>query len=315
MNKTTGSNTPGGRPGLLENPHSIEFGPTDSGEDQLLHLIDPFTRRARVSRSPPGESSRSSKTIPTTPQGNKPINAENCTAALLTEMKKMQAENEELRKKLSNIELLTSHLQNEVKELVKENKDLKKELKSKPQEKCREYLTDEEELLRETDWIIKEKERPSKKRKAVSSPVISPGKSPTKGKEKVTKNKVTPTQPDIKKERPPPPINIIGIASFAEVKTLLNSVSSKNYKIVAWNNDVWKIHTTDSDTYRALAKKLSETQIQWFTYEDKNNRPIKVMARGLHPTCDRQSIIEDLQQKGMHLLDAVNILKKREKNR
>lgn len=34
------------------------------------------------------------------------------------------------------------------------------------------------------------------------------------------------------------------------------------------------------------------------------------MARGLHATCEKEDILEDLQQKDLKILDAVNIIKK-----
>ena len=70
----------------------------------------------------------------------------------------------------------------------------------------------------------------------------------------------------------------------------------------------------DSDSYRELASKLSAEKKQWYTYEDKKQRPIKVMARGLQPTCERQDIMMDLQQKGLKIIDAVKeVSSKKEK--
>lgn len=43
---------------------------------------------------------------------------------------------------------------------------------------------------------------------------------------------------------------------------------------------------------------------------NKNDRQIKVMARGLHPSCNKDVIITDLNIKGFNTCDAVNILKK-----
>lgn len=42
----------------------------------------------------------------------------------------------------------------------------------------------------------------------------------------------------------------------------MNTIAAKKYGIVALNNNIWKINTHDSDTYRALAKKLNEDAIQ-----------------------------------------------------
>lgn len=39
-------------------------------------------------------------------------------------------------------------------------------------------------------------------------------------------------------------------------------------------------------------------------------RPIKVMAKGLHSSCDEKKIIQDLKAKGLKILEAKNIIKK-----
>lgn len=57
-------------------------------------------------------------------------------------------------------------------------------------------------------------------------------------------------------------------------------------------------------------KKLKSEQHQWYTYENKTERPIKVIARGLHASCTKEDIVEDLQQKGLKIIDATYIIKK-----
>lgn len=177
---------------------------------------------------------------------------------------------------------------------------------SSKSEELRDYYTDEEELERETNWVLKKK-RFSRKRKTESSPEVAQ----TSAKETQNYGEQKRSQP---KERPPPPINITGITNYDIVHTLMKTVTNKDYKITALNNNIWKINTPDSDIYRALMTKLKREQLQWFTYENKNVRPIKVMARGLHATCAKEDIIENLQQKELKILDATNIIKKEKIN-
>lgn len=293
---------------VLENPPSTEVGQSDSGDDHLLLARDPFMQSAGAPRSPPtGVSNAQTKT----PAGNKERGMNNNVTAIQDGFKRIEQENHELKEKLRQLEQTTSMLYNEVKRLTEENEELKNSInhKSKKTNEINsdltllKFSTDEEELQRETDWVLKKKKRPAKKRKAESSPECKTDQSPKKGGEKTAKSK----------EQPPPPINISGLANFSEVKLLMSAVTTKEYKIVSLNNDIWKILTPDADTYRSLAKKLSEDSIQWYTYESKDKRPIKVMARGLHPTCDKQDIIEDLQKKGLKIIDAANIIKKERK--
>ncbi|KMQ91628.1 rna polymerase ii elongation factor ell3 [Lasius niger] len=104
MDKTKlGNTTPGGRPvKKLENPPSAEVGPMNSGEGQLLLGKDSFRRSALETRSPVTGATRVNHSI--------------------------EKENEELRNKLSKIELLTIQLGKEITALKEENIALKKAL-------------------------------------------------------------------------------------------------------------------------------------------------------------------------------------------
>lgn len=318
MDKTHGSITPGGRPDTLENPPSnMEVGPKDSGEDQLSLQENPFMRRSALTRTPPGAAGSGKHTA----ERNDVVVAKNVE-------KNIGEENADLRNKLTVMEGMLTQLQAQVSRLMQENVELKTALGKMRQtnetnmcgsentDRAKIYETDEEELERETDWIIKTNKRKTKKRKAESSPEASAEIHLALKQSTSSENHVVQKHEEIKemggrrKEVPPPPINVVGMSHFAEVKALLSSVPSSKYKIIALSNNVWRLLMSDSDTYRAMVSKLTKEKVQWYTYEDKNCRPVKVMARGLHPTCEKEDILADLQEKGFKIIDAVNILKK-----
>lgn len=76
------------------------------------------------------------------------------------------------------------------------------------------------------------------------------------------------------------------------------------------NNEQVKVNVEDSDEYRKLTKFLNGTYLL-HTYENKQTRPIKVVAKKLHHICKPERIIENLRSKGYELLDAVHILSTR----
>jgi len=298
MSNTSGGTWLLGTPNTqFANQPSNEAGSIDSVVSQSL--LYPFVSSAKMPRSPP-----------------RPIKGTN----------QQENENAELRRKLSEIEKITSQLSEEIAKLKKENEELKKYNQMETSEtpltiynessvniaQNIEFHTDEDELERDTQWILKKKNRPAKKRKAESSPEVggnsranvTDNTNPVLHQQKEQQPKVIP------KVRAPPPINVVGVTEFANIQSIMKAVSNKEYKVVSLNNNVWKINTQDPDSYRALATKLNEEGKEWYTYEDKNNRGIKVMARGLHPTCLKEDIIEDLKSKGMQIEDAVNILKR-----
>lgn len=349
MSTTYGKNTPGGS-GNTINPPSKEEGLKDSGGGKpLLSLFsqseeNPFQRKNNILRSPTSKQRNISTTEASRSHpGSKVHENFSFKSPEATDTNsKLEEENRELRDKLDKLENIIQvieKLKEEVNALKKENEKLKSNCNTditeiaKLNRACC-YSTDEEELERETDWILKKK-RPSKrskKRSAESSPdYCEPEKPSTTGAgNKNNREKHSPVttaagnkinkenQPPAaaapanknNKEKQPPPINIIGVTNYSDIQFLMKSVTDKEYKVTALNNDVWKINTFDSDTYRTLSMKLKVEGIQWFSYEDKNSRPINVMARGLHPTCAIDDIISDLKSKGLKVLNAVNIIKK-----
>lgn len=59
------------------------------------------------------------------------------------------------------------------------------------------------------------------------------------------------------------------------------------------NNEQVKVNVEDSDEFRKLTKIFS--MYYWHTYENKQTRLIKVVAKKLHYSCKSEKIIEDLR--------------------
>lgn len=174
------------------------------------------------------------------------------------------------------------------------------------------YVTDEEELERETNWIVQR----SKKNRSTANKV-----NQDQGNKQYNPPKTNSENNNINKQNAvkqgwvdkPPPINVVGVTSYEGIKNILKSANVQNVTITSLNNNVWKINTSDSTGYRNLSATLNSMKFEWYTYENKTERPNKVIIRGLHHTCTKEDIIEDLQNKGFNPLDAVNILKKERK--
>ena len=205
-------------------------------------------------------------------------------------------------------------LQETVQKLCLEIEAMKNKYENIPvEEEKKNYSTDEDQLERDTDWILKEnKKRKAKKakierdlsikRKAESSPEVENCQSPQNNESKISQN----IQEKVPKTKPPPPINITNVDSFQAIKEILKG-ATQNYKLTSLNNNTWKVNMPDADSYRGLTNQLNENGLKWYTYEDKNTRPIKIVARGLHHSCSKEEIIEDLQNKNKKIQDAVNI--------
>lgn len=125
--KTNGINTPSGRPCNLKTPpSSMEVGPMDSGEGQLLHA-DPFQKSSMLRRSPPLENNVLSQKIYQRSHkeqqiyntwkaaANEEVNAMYRVDQLQTQVDNMHKMYEELSKKYSQIEnRLPSYIEEKV---------------------------------------------------------------------------------------------------------------------------------------------------------------------------------------------------------
>lgn len=216
--------------------------------------------------------------------------------------------------RLNMFEKMCENLQKQVEHLKKENQLLKDSLNangrseinlSKPvTENVMDYHTDEEELARETDWILcKGKKKASKKRKAESSPDIESVSVP-----------IVKPKPKVKANKPKlPPVILSNIKDFSPVQNLMCSQNIK-YEMKLLNNNQLSITVTSEDDYRTLTKAINTAKFEWHSYENKATRPCKVIVRGLHPTCKPEIIIEDLKQSGFNILGVVNLTKKKKEN-
>lgn len=209
-------------------------------------------------------------------------------------------ENKSLQARIIQIEELCRNLKQEIVSLKAENMKLRNNRGNTPSKQT-EYFTDEEDLSRETDWILKKNKRVHKKRKAESSPEIlnEPLEDKIEGDVKKTS----------KRESKPPPVIISNLANYNVINKALESKNLK-FKANIMNNKQVKINVETDNEYRELTKWLNEAKIEWHTYENKQNRPIRVMVRGLHPTCDPKDIMVELANKGFDVLDVVNKIKK-----
>lgn len=169
------------------------------------------------------------------------------------------------------------------------------------------YQTDEEELARETEWIIqKNKKKRSKKVKDVSSSENSKeNKCPT---EQNIRNINVNQQLNDDKLRPPP-IMISGVNDFLKFHQDIKEIVKDSFLVKMLSSETYKVNTFNSEDYRKLTKHLSESGTSWHSYENKGTRPIKVMVKNLHHSCDINLIIHDLQQQGYKVIEAINKLK------
>lgn len=158
------------------------------------------------------------------------------------------------------------------------------------------YCTDDDLLAKETEWL-RAKSR-NKKRKLNTT--LSP---PTK-EDNPTNNTSDPI-PQKRKNPPLPPVIVDGIKSYNKFhEKLVKILPNREFKLKLLGEDSFKINLINVEDYRVLTKELNKENFTWHSYENKQIRPIRVMAKKLHRSCDSESIVEDLRNRGFKILNA-----------
>ena len=253
-----------------------------------------------------------------------------------------------LFKKLTKQYSQNEYMYKTIQQLEKELKEVKEEVMSLRNERNElisdvgcghtEYGTDEEQLQKDIGWI-QPRERNRKKRKMNESPEKSLRLTQKKEEVKIqpegddlaketewirkksklrneTKSSYNPqpgsssekkeAQTQNKKVRPPP-IIIYDENNYQILRErLCKKITQFEAKILG--NGTFKINVPNEETYRDATRYLNEEHINWSSYENKQNRPIKVMIKKLPETCEPEAIAEELNERGFHVLDVVNIL-------
>lgn len=209
-----------------------------------------------------------------------------------------KTQREELQNLVQDLKEQVVKLQQELKNIQEQNHAAKiQDVDKKGPENTIQYETDEEELARETEWI-RQKSRKKRKLNATLSPPSQQGSKcnePDKEKQK------------IKKVPLPPPIVVENIKNYQSFYDFLSTTLGKDsFTAKMMIGDSVKINANNEDSYRAIATLLRQQNYLWHSYENKQDRPIRVMAKNLHFSCLPERIIEDLAAKGFKIEDAVN---------
>lgn len=113
--------------------------------------------------------------------------------------------------------------------------------------------------------------------------------------------------------RKPPPIMISGMKDYNVLYKTVGEHVQSEFTIKLLNTEVYKINTSNSTDYRNLTAFLSTSKAIWYTYQDKQSRPIRVIVKDLHHSCLAVDIVDDLKRKGFKIMNAVNKLQYRTK--
>lgn len=210
---------------------------------------------------------------------------------------------EKLEVLVNDLKVQVQSLQQQLENLHQENQCSKGQKRNEPTEQAKsnikfaqseiEYCTDEDELAKETEWI-RAKSRKKRKLNISLSPQQQPGTSAQQqnyGKE-----------PPGKKVPPPPPIIVEGVKNYQTFyDSLIEIQPAESFTAKMMNGDCVKLNAKSEDSYRVIAKLLTEKSYHWYSYENKQARPIRVVVKKLHSSCQPDRIKDDLAIQGLKI--------------
>lgn len=160
----------------------------------------------------------------------------------------------------------------------------------------------EDDLAEDTRWIRVKNIK--KKRK------IAETKSPKPSVRSVKKQSNVASQLQSKPTYKPPPIIVTGVRNQEELYAVLDQiVGNEHFQTKLMKNDTVKINVSSEDAYRNLTTELKKLNISWHSYENKQNRDIRVMIKNLHHSFQPVNIINNLRSQGLQAQNATLKLK------
>ncbi|KAL7723267.1 hypothetical protein ACLKA6_000410 [Drosophila palustris] len=91
----------------------------------------------------------------------------------------------------------------------------------------------------------------------------------------------------------PPPFFIAGLTGLREITALVKTVTN-NFKIKNIGSSSARLTVEDGKTYREVQNLLQANEIPYNSWQPKEERSFRVVARGLHSDTDKQDISDDL---------------------
>ncbi|KAM8718774.1 hypothetical protein ACLKA7_001479 [Drosophila subpalustris] len=91
----------------------------------------------------------------------------------------------------------------------------------------------------------------------------------------------------------PPPFIIAGLTGLREITALVQTVTN-NFKIKIIGSSSARLTVEDGKTYREVQNLLQANEIPYNSWQPKEERSFRVVARGLHSDTDKQDISDDL---------------------
>lgn len=113
---------------------------------------------------------------------------------------------------------------------------------------------------------------------------------------------------DSSKTHRPPPVHIHADLQFLELQSYLNqTIGTDAYRCVSTSKGVTVYPSTPS-AYRTLVACLRQNDAQFHTYQLAEDKPFRIVIRGLHSSLEEQLISDEINKLGYTVRKVTNVL-------
>lgn len=113
--------------------------------------------------------------------------------------------------------------------------------------------------------------------------------------ETIVKEKQSIADPVLTYSKPPPPIFIRGVVDFPGVRTELIELIGVDNFFCKSTVDHLRIQTSNPEAYRTLVHYLRKEQAEFHTFQLKEDKPMRIVIRNLHPSTSTEMIKSELE--------------------
>jgi len=116
------------------------------------------------------------------------------------------------------------------------------------------------------------------------------------------------------KTQRPPPIFVRGLYNFPDLCTKLIELIGVDNFYCKSSTDRVKIMTTNPESYRTLVHFLQDQKAEYHTFQLKEDKPLRVVIRNLHPTTPIELIKSELEMRLFEVRQVSSVLHKANKH-
>lgn len=110
--------------------------------------------------------------------------------------------------------------------------------------------------------------------------------------------------------KPPPPIFMKGVLDFPGFSSVLIELIGVDNFYCKSSTDRLKIQTANPESYRTLIRYLKDQKAEYHTFQLKEDKPLRVVIRNLHPSTPTELIKAELETRLYEVRQVTNVLHK-----